>query len=299
MTTLERFQNDERSLTQWLNEYEAQKKEVEEKCLDQISSTEDYEALPDADRQLLDTHNADRALLVEARVALDYVKTATFTTPSFEDCRKLQCMSLMNSKEEYTNSLAVLTNGLDKRMKDTMELTREGGFSSRFMSLTNYNWVVNAPLMDPVIAELLTKEMETEKTVADLVKVIKLTRDQRDDLNISDKNVIDDTVCATINDKNKLHLLHVQDPTEQKEIPEIVESIDGYVLNISAPSPETNKEVSEKVHNGNEVVHNEAPRATTTDPAKVGGNVKLEEVHDKGSEDKTPVKPKNNGKDDR
>lgn len=281
------FERDERSLQQWLDDYEAQKKEVDEKSLCEISTEEDYAMLTADDKRLYDDFCANRNLLVEARVALDYVKTSTFTRPSVENCRNVECMSLMSSKEEYAHALIVLTNGFDERMSKALDSTRDKPFASRLMTINNYNSTVNAPLMDEAIAGLIATEKSNEKTVADLVKVIKITEEQRDDLYISDENVIDDTLCAVANDKEKLNLLHVQDLTEQKEIPEIVESNDGYVMNTSRVTAENKKAIGEKV-NGNEVVHNEAPKATTTDPSKVGGNVKLEEANNKGTEDKKP-----------
>ena len=70
---------------------------------------------------------------------------------------------------------------------------------------------------------------------------------------------------------------------------QIVESNDGYVMAVSIPAEEIaanldlSQEFASKVKNGNEVIHNEAPRHTTTDPSRVGGNVQLEEVDDLGT----------------
>lgn len=70
---------------------------------------------------------------------------------------------------------------------------------------------------------------------------------------------------------------------------QIVESNDGYVMAVSIPAEEIaanldlSQEFASKVKNGNEVVHNEAPRHTTSDPSRVGGNVQLEEVDDLGT----------------
>ena len=51
-------------------------------------------------------------------------------------------------------------------------------------------------------------------------------------------------------------------------------------------NPTLEKEYNEKVHNGNEVIHNEAPRETTIDTAEVGGNIKYEQADDIGSVEK-------------
>ena len=50
-----------------------------------------------------------------------------------------------------------------------------------------------------------------------------------------------------------------------------------------AANLDLSQEFASKVKNGNEVVHNEAPRHTTSDPSRVGGNVQLEEVDDLGT----------------
>lgn len=75
---------------------------------------------------------------------------------------------------------------------------------------------------------------------------------------------------------------------EKEDIPvTIVESSDGYVMNTSQEiTAENETEYARKVENGNEVIHNEAPTRTTIDTAEVGGNVKLEEFDDIGTEEK-------------
>lgn len=73
---------------------------------------------------------------------------------------------------------------------------------------------------------------------------------------------------------------------EEKNIPvEIVESNDGFVMNMDALIPENAKAIRDKVENGNEVIHNEAPQETTIDPAMAKGKVKLEEARDIGSKE--------------
>ena len=73
---------------------------------------------------------------------------------------------------------------------------------------------------------------------------------------------------------------------------EIVESNDGYVMATNA-TPELLKnnagleaEFNERVSADNEVIHYEAPRETTVDMSKVGGNVKYEQYDDIGSVEK-------------
>jgi hypothetical protein len=72
---------------------------------------------------------------------------------------------------------------------------------------------------------------------------------------------------------------------EDKDM-EVVESNDGYVMNRSEVSAANESKLSEKVQRGNEVVHNEAPRETTSDPAKVTPNRKLEAVQEKGTKER-------------
>lgn len=59
------FEQDNRSLQQWLDDYEAQKKEVKEKALDEITTIEDYERLSIDDKLVLDNYNANKAVMSE------------------------------------------------------------------------------------------------------------------------------------------------------------------------------------------------------------------------------------------
>lgn len=68
----------------------------------------------------------------------------------------------------------------------------------------------------------------------------------------------------------------------------VVESNDGYVMNMSERTADNAKQIDELVRDngsGKEVVHEEAPRETTTDRSKVGGNVKYETVKEEGTKD--------------
>jgi hypothetical protein len=67
---------------------------------------------------------------------------------------------------------------------------------------------------------------------------------------------------------------------------EVVESNDGYVMNRSELSASNENQLSEKVQNGNEVIHNEPSRETTSDPARVTPNRKLETVQEKGTKER-------------
>lgn len=286
MENLKAFAQDNRSLQQWLDDYEAQKKEVEEKALEEISTEEDYEQLSESDQQLLSDFSSNKELLIETRMALDFVKTSTVVRPDEE--RELHFLTLMNSKEEYVHAIIMLTGGFDERMGKLLESTRDDSSTNRYMGFSN------APLMDKEVSGLIKDEINSDflhtATVTDLVGVIVDTREQRENLRISNKNIINDTMSAVTYDKEKLHKFDFENDS-QKEAPEIVESNDGYAMNTSRVTAENEKEISEKV-NGNEVVHNEAPRATTTDPSKAGGNVKLEEANNKGTEDRKPSNSK-------
>lgn len=286
MENLNIFAQDSRSLQQWLDDYEAQKKEVEEKALEEISIQEDYEQLSADDKQLIEVYNTNKELLVETRMALDFVKTSAVVRPDEE--RELRFLTLMNSKEEYVRAIIMLTGGFDERMGKLLESTRDDSSTNRYTGFSN------APLMDKAVSGLIKDEINSDflhtATVTDLVGVIADTREQRENLRISDKNIINDTMSAVTYDKEKLHEFDFESDS-QKESPEIVESNDGYAMNTSRVTAENEKEIGEKV-NGNEVVHNEAPRATTTDPSKAGGNVKLEEANNKGTEDRKPSNSK-------
>lgn len=293
MGNLEIYRSDNRSLQQLLDDYEAQEKAVKEKALDEITNEDDYERLSAGDKQLLDNYNANKGLLVEAKMALDFVATSTIFTPNGnEPCVQM----LMDSKTDYAHAVATLTGGFDKRMGTILETVDNSKSFDRSYA--------NVPLTDKTISGIIKDEMKggvlETATVGDLAEVISVTRGIRDTLRIKDDKIVDDTNEVLIHDKGRLNAFVFIDSDEQEREnikfveaveSEVVESNDGYALNTSKQTAGNEKAIGEKVNAKNEVVHNEAPRATTTDTSKVGGNVKLEEAKDKGTEDdKKPSK---------
>lgn len=90
------------------------------------------------------------------------------------------------------------------------------------------------------------------------------------------------------NGLNEKAILLAEKEIKDKEIPvQIVESSDGFVMNTDKEiTAENFKDFSQKVENGNEVIHNEVPSETTIDTAEVRGKVKYEQNDDIGTVEK-------------
>lgn len=78
----------------------------------------------------------------------------------------------------------------------------------------------------------------------------------------------------------------VAEKVKEQEPAEIVESSDGYVMAMSKMTPQNEKQLQSRIENGNEVIHHETARETTTDPSQVKPNVKLETAQNKGTQEK-------------
>lgn len=305
----DKFTHDNRSIEQLLDDYERQKQEIQSRSLDEISTEEDLSLLPAEDQKLLSDYDADKELLRETLKALDFTKSSTVQLLYMdsrdgvykEGCDELRVSSLMDSKSDYAKAVVTLTGGFDKRMMDVLEAQRTEPYHSETMSLNEYRATVNAPLADADIKSAIAEEIGggnvmKDKTVADLADEIKLAKELREQHNIRDENIIDDTASAVLSaeENGTLHVLSVRyyDNTaeQEKEPVEIVESNDGYVMNTSEKiTAENNKELSDihNVENVNEVRHE--PKETTNSGADVRANVKLESARDIGTKEQAEI----------
>lgn len=303
-----KFALDTRSIEQMLNDYEAQKQAVEARCLDEISTDDDYDRLPLEDQQLLSDYADSVELLNETRKALDFAKTSTmqFLYMDFykyaprEGWDELRISSLMESETDYAKAVVTLTGGFDKRMQGTLESLRTEPFHSEAMTFNEYRATISAAPANDIIRNAITQEIGNcnimkDKTVADLVGVIASTKELREEKRIRDENLIDDTL-SVISAEREADTLFVLDVDRYERIAqkekspiEIVESNDGYVMNTSEKiTPENSRELPDNIENGNEVRH-ALPRETTNSTADIRANVKLEGAKDIGTKEQTEI----------
>lgn len=304
---------DTRSIEQMLNDYEAQKRAVEARSLDEISTDDDYDRLPPKDQQLLSDYADNRELLCETLKALDFAKTSTMPL-LYMDCYKgaeregweeLRISSLMGEPEDYARTIVILTGGFDKHMQDTLKSLRTEPYHSENMPFYAYQETIKAVLENDTIRNAIDAEVGNgnvmkDKTVADLVDVIAFTKELREEKGIRDEHLIDDTisVVSAEGDADTLFVLDVEryESASQKEKAppkkspiEIVESNDGYVMNTSEEiTVENSRELSDSVENINEVRH-DLPRETTNSTADIRANVKLEGARDIGTKEQAEI----------
>lgn len=309
------FSLDTRTIEQFLDDYEEQKKIVEERQLAEISTQEDCERLTAEEQKLLNSYNESKELLNEARNALDFVKCcpACFCTsnilgdPEKSGNRETVICSLIRGRD-YANSLVTLTGGGDERMQNTMESLRTVPYHSELMDYLHYKTRIEAPLKNDHVKFLIEenigdKDVMQTRTVASVAQVIDYTKQERERWGIRDENIIDDTVRVVMEEQKKNTLLYITseqlyskeelaeindkyraDVEKEKEPVTATISNDGYVMNTSEEITQANvAEYDQIAENGNEVRDNGAPRETTNDLSKVGGNVKYEEASDVGS----------------
>ena len=183
-----------------------------------------------------------------------------------------------------------------------MESTRETPvYKELEIPVGQFNSIANAPLNNPEISQMIDEKLPDKEadvlTVGEMVAVIDYTNQLFSEYDIREDSVLKDTMDEIqLNiEFDKANMLseeryeHEAEHSEDKEHNGddevvIVESSDGYVMNTSEEiTAENYHEVSSKIENGNEVVHNEPPRYTTNDLSEVGGNIELEEVDDLGT----------------
>lgn len=309
----DKFVLDTRSIEQMLDDYEAQKRAVEARCLEEISTDDDYDRLPLGDQQLLSDYADSKELLGEALKALDFAKSSTmrilyadtYNGAEREGWDELRISSLIGEPEDYARVYVTLTGGSDKRMEDTLESLRTEQYHSETTPLFAYKGTLKAVLENDTIKNAIAAEkgngdVMKDKTVADLVDVIGFTKELREEKGIRDEHLIDDTISVVTaeRDADTLFVLDVDCyesiPLKEKAPPqkspvEIVESNDGYVMNTSEEiTAENSRELSASVENINEVRH-DLPRETTNSTADIRANVKLEGARDIGTKEQAEI----------
>lgn len=290
--------NDERTIQEMLDDYDKLKEEVA-----LLPSDVPKEELTEKQSQLLDDYEQNRDFLNHARNALDFTRVSTVNIVT-GDAREgnTQVQSLYKDADEYSEAVTTLTAGFDDRLSEAMESTRETPvYKELEIPVGQFNSIANAPLNNPEISQMIDEKLPDKEadvlTVGEMVAVIDYTNQLFSEYDIREDSVLKDTMDEIqLNiEFDKANMLseeryeHEAEHSEDKEHNGddevvIVESSDGYVMNTSEEiTAENYHEVSSKIENGNEVVHNEPPRYTTNDLSEVGGNIELEEVDDLGT----------------
>ncbi len=289
--------NENMSLATLLEEYEAQKRQAEQINREEASEQE---------QAMLAEYEANKELLARASASLDYVKNSTSVIAvgdptQFND----KVVTLLPDLEFYCESAVVLTGGFDEKLQDALAEAR--GYNAPNPMLEDF---INAPLaVDEVkngidvytasIAPDADKSLLEQISVGDMLMVVDNVEKEMQEHNIDKNNVIEatrqelksanylgisKTVVEINRDREGVLDKEQNKETKDREPVTAVISNDGYVMNTSEEvTMENVAEYDQIAENGNEMRDNGTPRETTTDPAEVGGKVKLEQANDRGT----------------
>ena len=196
---------------------------------------------------------------------------------------------------------------LDATLADAMELMKDYGIDQsdvynstqeqfRLMqeqqSLVNYEYTEKEQELSEE-NEYLQRQMELQEIAKQAVEE-NYSKDDKDGLqerfSLTTEEVAAVVVAMQTYEWIKLaeawEQENLAEKTKEQEPAEIVESSDGYVMAMSKMTPQNEKQLQSRIENGNEVIHHETARETTTDPAQVKPNVKLETAQNKGTQEK-------------
>lgn len=135
-------------------------------------------------------------------------------------------------------------------------------------------------------------------TIAELEQTLETTEALMAQYYITETDITNRTIQVVAEKYQSKELYVFEDKSTREEQEKaadnlvVVESNDGYVMATNASpelfkeNPSLEREFSERVQNGNEIIHNEAPKETSIDFSKVGGNIKYEQYDDIGTVEK-------------
>lgn len=272
----------EQSVRSLIEDYEQKQKEIKEF---------DYNNLNDLQIETLKKFGQEKQLI--SKMAVAYEATAMSTVRISEGERN--SLVGLTSYEEYTQNLDALTGGRDNIVISALEKELEGNsLSSMESKADDIREVVKTVNNFAVENDLKLEQSEqTVLTVADAQLAIEKTDTMLNNLEInkSDLDNLSENIIDTLLDKRmEGNVFEVESKENIKEREQeydvgVTVSNDGYIMNTdSVVTAKTEKLYAELMREDatNESITPVA-KETTTDPTRVGGNVKLETVNENGS----------------
>lgn len=273
------------SIPELLDDYERNEHRIKEITFYGVSENE---------IEILSDYDNERQLLIETGKSLEFVVAST---PVIVDYNSTVIESLM-SRADCFCALRTLTNDFDRTF--VIALYRATDMEKQYEREQTILNKLDLLLDTPGFKELTTSFMVTEPiTVVDLKSTTENIKALMSEYQIDETAIMDSTLLFVAEKHAKQELYKIVETTsrsyeENKDQEDlvIVESNDGYVMATNASpelfnnNPELERRYSEQVTNGNEIVHNEAPRQTTIDTSIVGGNIKYEQYDDIGTVEK-------------
>lgn len=258
----------------------------------------------DIDTTIAVDYAQERHLLYKAAVALEFT-TAAAPVVYRSATDETTVETLMEQKQALEN-LRCLTNNMDRQFVKELysenfsrTITRDAFDAQQKKAISVLDKLELLMDISPFQqAYLMNAQDAPPVSVADLEMAVNTSESLMSQYHITETDITTQTMQLVADKYQRNELYVFQEATtrdEQQALPdvglEIVESNDGYVMatnaspELIAQHPSIEREFSERVH-GVEVVHNEAPRETTIDMSRVGGNVKYEQYDDIGTIEK-------------
>lgn len=205
--------------------------------------------------------------------------------------------------EQYCNSIAVLSDNRNTALLDTVyandcqpTFNSEERAYREDMFLQSVNSVVSNPSVNKLYGGVTNELAIMGVTVEMLKNEVAVCEQMMLELGIEEKgidSIREQTMDKFIELKGSGEIISFSQEVEQIDRDlVIVESNDGYVMatnltqEMAMEHPNLAREFDEKVSLHNEVIHNTAPKETTSDLSKVGGNVQYEAYDDIGTVEK-------------
>lgn len=254
-----------------------------------------YDKISDSDREVLKEYADIKTLITDMSHSVDFLSNSTAIM--IENDGSIAIRSMI-SKEDYVKNLAVLTNEFDKDFIRAIqaEQYKAAPYDEHSERLRITNAVRESVTSTAVISLAIENQDNNEITVGEVKKTLEDTAKLMLENGITKENVFEETAerFNQMCNENKLKFIGAVEKSnvEKEEKPvTIVESNDGYVMNISEKiTAENSKEFSNKnnIENVNEIRH-DMPKETTNNIADVRPNIKLEQVNDIGSKEKAEI----------
>lgn len=258
----------------------------------------DMNNLSEKDMLVIKDYLKEKQFFSEMCDALDYTAASavTITTLDTKTITTKDSIQSLEEKEEFARRLQTLSNGMDKSYLDTIYMDSYGDSKTALERQKRTEEHIAGLMESPEVQSVYKGVTVPVITVAVLSTAAKQAEHLMEQNGIDKSDIHNSTIEAVYDRYFAKATYTIDNDVESSKAKaknlEIVESNDGYVMATNASSeeikenPNLQREYSEKVQNGNEVVHNEAPRETTIDMSEVGGHVKYEQFDDIGSIEK-------------
>lgn len=254
-----------------------------------------FDSLSENDIEIINDYNYEQRLFTEVGNALDF---ATAATPIVIEHDGAIIESLME-RAECLSALRTLSNNFDNNFVNLVYTEYSGEADDvQYARADLIAHKLDLLCASTEFAAMIEAENFPENITINDLKVISLNMESlMREYQIDQFAITEDTLLLVADKHSRPGELYKLTEVASQSIENgkdkdnlvVVESNDGYVMATNASpelfrvNPETERQYFEQVRNGNEIVHNEAPRQTTIDTVKVGGNIKYEQYYDYGT----------------